>query len=204
MLNHITLREHDQIRFGLMPGRWDIAGDTSDGRYVLALNSYLDTYQVIDREQGFRGALVGGPMVNPSDADAPRFKYASVEDHALHILNALEDGQELALASLMPLWITDHWTGQIRGPVLDLDKLSDWAGHQVWHWMQANGCRWLIGSSAIVRIRGKHIEVDSWTIRNRHQAKTLWPRRIRGNGFEPYQKRRRLRIRVPLSTIRKA
>ncbi|MHA7145469.1 hypothetical protein ACX80U_12200 [Arthrobacter sp. TmT3-37] len=197
MLNHVALKPHDQIRFGLLNGRWDVAGETRDGRYVVVTHPAAHTYQVIDQEQGFRGALMGGPTVHPNAFDGPP------NDETNWILEALDGGRELALASLMPLWITDHWTSEIRGPVLDPEKLSDWACHRISHWLKANGCRWLVGTSAIVRIKGKRIELDTWTIRNRHQSRTLWPRRL-PNDFEPYQKRRRFQIRVPLSTIRKA
>lgn len=195
-----ALQPHDQVTLSWISGRWDVLGDALDGRYVLIVNPIDELYQVIDREQGWRGTLTS------TEEDRYRGAFFDVDDpksYADYILSELNDGRPLHSASIIPQQIERHWTSEIRGPVLDPEKLSDWASHRVWHWLQANGCRWLVGSSAVVRIKGHYIELNTWTIRNHHQSKTLWPRRL-PEDFEPPQKHRRLRIRVPLSTIRKA
>ncbi len=191
----LTLREHDQVTFEFEPTRWEVAGDALDGRYVLLVNRITEMYRVLDMEEGCRGTLT---ITEEDRYRGARFDLDSPKDHAEYILSELDDGRSLHWASIMPQQIGRHWISEIRGPVLDPEKLSDWASRRVWHWLQANGCRWVVGSSEVVRIKGQHIELNTWTIRNSHQSKTLWPRRL-PDDFEPPRKHRRFRIRVPLN-----
>jgi hypothetical protein len=195
-----TLRPHDQVRFALAPGRWDVIDDALDGRYVLVVYDATDEYQVLDLEQGVRGALTA---TSPRPERGEPFEDADVAEGALFVLSELNDGRRLHPSSLSPLLVTEHRTSVVRGPVIDGRRLSFHAERQVMEWLRANGCRWFVPAGAVIRIRGHYVEVDTWPLRTRQQVWTLRPKRLPA-GLEIPTKRRRFRIRVPLSTIRKA
>lgn len=195
-----TLRTHDQVRLALAVGRWDVIDDALDGRFILVVSNMSDEYQVLDLEQGVRGALTA---TSPRAEQGEEFEDPDVAEGALFVLSELNDGRRLHPSSLSPLLITEHLTSVVRGPVIDGRRLSFHAERRVMEWLRANGCRWFVPKDPVIRIRGQYVEVDTWPFRTRQQFRTMLPKRL-PEGFEIPTKRRRFRIRVPLSTIRKA
>ena len=79
----------------------------------------------------------------------------------------------------------------IRGEDLTYQQQRD-----VIAWLKRHGCAWMIPYAATIQITGQHFTVETWTIRNQHQARTLWPRRIPHSGTPT--KLRKYRIRHEL------
>lgn len=205
----LRLQVHDQVKFGSVHGRWDVVGESRDGRFVLVVNRVWEAYQVLDLDAYLRGGLQGAPpapLWKSMGRQRPEsFAFFNVnywDEEVDMILARLEDGEGLGLDRLGPLWVSEHWSSVLRGPVLRADRMSDWAARRCVRWLEANGCRWRMSPSAVVYIKGRNIEVDTWTIRNPRQARTLWPKRL-PDDWEPPTRTRRFRIRVPLSTTRK-
>lgn len=85
----------------------------------------------------------------------------------------------------------------MKPQIIRAEQLTTAQQRQVIDWIRANGCPYLIPYEATIRVTGNHFTVETWTIRNIYQSKTLWPRTL-GGGWRPQIKTRKYRIRHEL------
>ncbi|WP_104164724.1 hypothetical protein [Arthrobacter sp. SX1312] len=193
----------DELLFADRREWWAVRALAADRRYVIlttidrtgpaSFGAVL--YTIIDTEELVRGPLnvIGGGMgINTTEGP---------DEHIDDTVRLLENGFEVSHRSRVDLLVDGVRPSRAYGPVIRGDQLSAAAMQQVWHWLKANGCRWLFPSDAVIRIKGKHVEVECYTVRNTRQTLTLWPKHFPLDWTIP-TKTRRFRIRHPLNPPR--
>jgi hypothetical protein len=193
----------DEVQFWNRREWWTVRAIAAEGRYVILTtidrtgpDSFGKVlYTIIDTEELIRGPLgIAGYGTGIDTTEGP-------DEHIDETVALLESTVEVSRRNRVHLLINGYRPAQAHGPVIRGLELSAAAREQVWHWLKANGCRWLIPFDAVIRIKGHYLEVDCYTIRNTRQARTLWPKTVPLDWTIP-TKTRRFRIRHPLNPPR--